>query len=364
MNRRGLLKHGVLAAGAAGGILAMPAVARSQPAVIWKLASIFPKTLDVQFSTTETIARIASELTDGNFQIQIFAAGEIVPPLQILDAVQAGTVQAGHTALYYAIGKDPAFAIPTSIPFGMNQRQQNAWMYEGGGIDLCNQFLAKYNVYHLPAGNSGGQMGGWFRKEIKSLQDFVGLKFRTAGIGGEVMSRMGAVPQTIPAGEIYAALERGVIDGAEWVAPYDDERLGFVKVAPYYYLPGFTEGQSVVNAIFNLEAWNQLPRSYQEILRNACSYANVTMPAKMDARNPPALKRLVAAGAQLRAFPEEVVEAGRTASRQIMDEYAAKSPDFKILYDSYSSFLQDVYMWFSAQEIQYDNIMVKGLKKA
>ena len=359
MKRRNLMQ-GVLAGAAAG--LATPAIAQTAPQIRWRLASVFTKALAVQYGTTELIADIVSELTDGNFQIQVYGAGELVPGLQVLDAVGAGTVEAGHTGVYYSIGKSPAFAIPTAIPFGMNARQHNAWMYDGGGIELCNQFLAKHGVYALPAGNTGAQMGGWFRKEINSLDDFKGLKFRVAGLSGDVMAKLGAVPQTIAAGDIYPALERGSLDAAEWVAPHDDERLGFAKVAPYYYLPGFNEGQTMLHALFNLDKWNELPSSYRRALDVATGYANVTMLAKMDARNPAALRRLVAAGTKLRAFPNEVVDAGRVAAGEILDNFAATNDDFRVLYEPYKAFLQDEYTWFSAAEYGYDTMMIRGLR--
>src|SRR5713101_1454042 len=211
-----------------------PAIAQSQPEIKWRLASSFPKSLDTLYGGAEQVAKRVAEATDNKFQIRTFAGGEIVPALQVLDAVQNNTVEMGHTASYYYVGKDMTFGLDCTIPFGMNARQQNAWMTHGGGLELLRAFFKDYNVYNIPAGNTGAQMGGWYRKEIKTLDDLKGLKFRIgSGMAGAIMSKLGVVPQTIPGGDIYPALEKGTIDAAEWVGPYDDEKLGFYKVAKY-----------------------------------------------------------------------------------------------------------------------------------
>ncbi len=240
MERRKFLK--TAAVGSAATAIASPAIAQSAPEIRWRLTSSFPKSLDTIYGGGENIAKYVAEMTDNKFQIQVFAAGEIVPGLQALDAVSNGTVEACHTVSYYYVGKDPTFAIPSSVPFGLNARQQNAWLWQGGGNELFEKFYQKFNVYGLPAGNTGAQMGGWFRKEIKSVADMSGLKMRIGGIAGQVLQKLGCVPQQIAGGDIYPALEKGTIDGAEWVGPYDDEKLGFAKVAPFYYYPGFWEG--------------------------------------------------------------------------------------------------------------------------
>ncbi|NCX82203.1 MAG: ABC transporter substrate-binding protein [Betaproteobacteria bacterium] len=253
MERRKLLKHGGLA-----GILAAasaPAIAQTLPEVRWRLTSSFPKSLDTLWGAGENIVKRVSDLTGGRFQLRYFAAGEIVPGLQVLDAVQNNTVEAGQTAMYYYFGKHPAFAFGTCLPFGMNSRQQNAWWYYGGGEQLYNDFIRPYGVYSIPYANTGCQMGGWFRKEIKSVADLRGLKFRVGGVAGMVLQRLGVVPQQIAAGDIYPALEKGAIDAAEWIGPYDDEKLGFVKVAKYYYTPGWWEPNSMGHVIVNLKAW-------------------------------------------------------------------------------------------------------------
>jgi TRAP-type mannitol/chloroaromatic compound transport system substrate-binding protein len=231
--------------------------------------------------------------------VQPFGAGEIVGTFQAVDAVSSGTVEMTHTATYYYIGKDPTFAIATALPFGPNTRQMNAWLYHGGGNDLLNEFFGKNNMFGMPGGSSGTQMGGWFRKEIKTTADLNGLKMRIGGMAGQVLQKLGLVPQQIAGGEIYPALERGTIDAAEWVGPYDDEKLGFQKVAPFYYYPGFWEGGPMFHFLVNKAKWEELPKHYKAIALSAADAANLDMTAKYDARNPAALRRLLGSGRDL-----------------------------------------------------------------
>src|SRR2546430_507486 len=252
------------------------------PEIRWRLAASWPRAIDVPFGACETVARYVAEATDNKFQIQLFAAGEIVPALQVLDAVQNGSEEACHTATYYFIGKDPTWALFCAVPFGLNTRQQNAWFYEAGGLKLMNDFGKKFNVHSLVGGNTGAQMGGWFRKEIKTVDDLKGLKFRIAGMGGHVLARLGIVPQQIAGGDVYSALEKGSIDAAEFVGPYDDEKLGFYKVAKYYYFPGWWEGGAMLHMVVNEEKWNALPKQYQAILNQAGTAAGTWMIEKYD----------------------------------------------------------------------------------
>jgi TRAP-type mannitol/chloroaromatic compound transport system substrate-binding protein len=348
------------AAGVVGtSALAAPAIGQSLPDVKWRLSSAFPKSLDILYSTGETLAKHVFEATDGKFQIQSFAAGEIVGTMQALDAISNGTVEMTHTSSYYYNGKSPVFALITSVPFGMNARQQNAWMYEGGGIELCNKFLSNYNVCALPGGHTGTQMGGWFRKEINTVEDLRGLKFRVAGMAGQILATLGVVPQQLPPGDIYPALERGSIDAVEFSGPYDDEKLGFVKVAPFYYYPGFWEGGPTTHFMFNLQKWNELPAAYRAALRDAAAYANSSMTAKYDARNPAALRKLIAAGAQLRPFKTEIMEASFKAATAFYSDLSAKDPEFKEMYEAYSAFRNDEYLWFQVAEYSYDSFMIR-----
>ena len=264
MERRSFLKNtglaGILAAGSA------PAIAQTPGEVKWRLASSFPKSLDTIYGGAVTISETVAAATNGKFQIQVFAGGEIVPPFGVVDAVQNSTIQCCHTAPYYFFGKDPTFAFGCAIPFGMNARQQNAWMLHGGGRALYNDFLKDYNIVSFGAGNTGAQMGGWFRKEIKTVADLKGLKMRIGGTGGLPLQKLGVVPQQIPGGDIYPSLEKGTIDAAEWVGPYDDEKLGFYKVAKFYYYPGWWEGGPELDLFVNSKAWSDLPKDYQAIL--------------------------------------------------------------------------------------------------
>ena len=332
------------------------------PEFKWRLASSFPKNLDTIFGGAELVARRVAAATSGKFQIQVFAANEIVPGAAVLDAVKDGTVQMGHTASYYYVGKDPTFAFDTAMPFGLNGRQQNAWMYEGGGLQLMREFFKDYNIYQIPAGNTGAQMGGWYRKEIETVADLKGLKFRIGGIGGQVLQKLGVVPQQIPGGDVYPALEKGTIDAAEWVGPYDDEKLGFNKVAKYYYYPGWWEGGPQLSVYINLAEWAKLPKEYQAILEAACAEANVDMQAKYDAKNPAALKRLIAGGTQLRPFSNEILAASYKAALELFEEIAAKNPKFAKIYTPWKKFRDEQVEWFSLCESRFDNFVAATVR--
>jgi TRAP-type mannitol/chloroaromatic compound transport system substrate-binding protein len=348
---------GILASGAP------PAFAQASPAIKWRLASSFPKSLDTIYAIGEIIGKRVAALTNNKFQIQSFAAGELVPGLQVLDAVQNGTVQVGHTASYYYVGKDPTFALGCAIPFGLNARQFNAWWLVAGGDALFNEFLKEYGVHSLIAGNTGAQMGGWYRKEIKTVEDLKGLKLRIAGIAGQVLAKLGVVPQQLAGPDIYPALERGTIDATEWVGPYDDEKLGFNKVAKYYYYPAWWEGGPALQLFVNQKSWSELPKDYQAALEVAAHEGNVLMLARYDAGNPAALKRLVAGGTQLRAFPRPVMEACYKATNELYAELSAKNAKFKKILDHQLKFLEDEVLWFRVCEASYDNFMQTGRKK-
>jgi TRAP-type mannitol/chloroaromatic compound transport system substrate-binding protein len=276
------------------------------------------------------------------------------------DAVAAGTVEITHTASYYYWGKNAAFALGTAVPFGLNARGINAWYYHGGGIDMMNAFFNTQGLHGFPGGNTGAQMGGWWRKEINSLADLQGAKFRIGGMGGKVLEALGAVPQQIPGGEIFPALERGTIDAAEWVGPYDDEKLGLYKIAPYYYYPGFWEGGPALNFLINLGKWNELPKAYQSIIASASATANVSMLAKYDARNPTALRSLIAGGAQLRPFPEDVMTAGFAAANALYATLAAENADFKNIWASQEAYRNEANLWNQVAEYTFDTFMIRN----
>ena len=319
--------------GLAAAAVASPAIAQSAPTVRWRLATSFPKNLDTLYGACEMFSKAVAELSDQKFLIQVFGPGEIVPAFQVFDAVSNNTVEMGNSGSYYYIGKDLAFAFGTAVPFGLNTRQMNAWLIYGGGTDMLNELYGKYNVYGLPFGNTTAQMGGWFRKEIKTVDDLKGLKFRCGGMAGQVLAKLGVVPQQIPPADIYPALEKGTIDAAEWIGPYDDEKLGFVKIAPYYYYPGWWEGSANGHLFISTSKWAELPKPYQQMVTVAAGQVAADLIAKYDVKNAPAIKRLVAAGAQLRPFSVEIMDAAYTATNELFTEVAGKNPMFKKLYD-------------------------------
>ncbi|KQS72781.1 ABC transporter substrate-binding protein [Rhizobium sp. Leaf371] len=360
MDRRSFIRHaGIGGAGAAAAtVLAAPAIAQTMPKVSWRLTSSFPKSLDTIYGGAEVISKYVSEATDGNFKIQVFAAGEIVPGLQAADAASSGTVEACHTVSYYYWGKDPVWALGAAVPFALNARGHNAWQYHGGGIDMFNEFLAPQGLVAYPGGNTGVQMGGWFRKEIKTVADLQGLKMRVGGFAGKVMQSLGVVPQQIAGGDIYPSLEKGTIDAAEWVGPYDDEKLGFYKVAPYYYYPGWWEGGPTVHAMFNKTAFDGLPKSYQSLLRTACQAADANMLQKYDYLNPAAIKRLVASGAKLSPFSAEILSACFDASNKVYADMEATNPTFKKIWGSIKAFRAEFYLNAQIAEYNYDTFMM------
>ncbi len=358
MKRREFIK--VAGIGAASAAVASPAIAQSSPEIKWRLTSSFPKSLDTIYGAAEVFSKAVAEATDNRFQIQVFAAGEVVPGLQALDAVSNGTVEMAHTAAYYYVGKDPTFALGTSVPFGLNSRMQTAWLQIGGGADLFNEFLKKHNVVAMAAGNTGCQMGGWFRKEIRTPADLSGLKMRIGGFAGKIMAKLGVVPQQVAGGDIYPSLEKGTIDAAEWVGPYDDEKLGFQKVAPYYYYPGFWEGGPTLHNLVNVAKWESLPAGYKSLIKTASSLANETMQARYDAYNPAALRRLVAGGTKLQPFSTAILDAASKASNEVYAETSASNPSFKKIYDHMVAFRNDQYLWWQVAEYAFDSYQVRN----
>lgn len=358
MKRREFIKAAGL--GVAGAAVAAPAIAQSMPEVKWRLTSSFPKSLDTLYGSAEVFAKAVAEATDNRFQIQVFAAGEIVPGLQVADAVSNGTVEMGQTASYYYIGKDPTFAFGTAVPFGLNSRMQTAWWQTGGGAELMNEFYKKYNIIAFLAGNTGCQMGGWYRKEIKEPSDFSGLKMRIGGFAGRVLTKLGVVPQQIAGGDIYPSLEKGTIDAAEWVGPYDDEKLGFNKVAPFYYYPGWWEGGPALHHFVNIEKFNALPAAYKSLIKTASSLANETMQARYDNLNPPALKRLVGGGTQLRPFSPAVMDACLKAANEVYAETSATNADFKKVYEHMAAYRSDQYLMWQVAEYSYDTFQIRS----
>lgn len=353
MKRRKFLSTAAI--GVAGAGLAAPAIAQTAAPVRWRMTTSWPKSMDTLQGACEAIGRRVGELTGGEFEIRVFAGGEIVPPGQVLDAVQNATVECGHTLSSFYIGKRVAYAFDAGLPFGLNMRQQNAWWYYGGGGELIRALFAKDGVVPVPAGNVGVQMGGFYRKEIKTVDDLKGLKFRIGGFGGMILQKLGVVAQQIPAGDIYPSLEKGTIDAAEWIGPYDDEKLGLQKVAKYYYTPGWWEGSAQVTMLINAEKWKALPQRYRDAFEAACAEQMTLMIAKYDAKNPDALRSLIGQGVHLRRFPKPVLDACYKASFETFDELAQKDADFRKIYDQWRKFLVESNAWFQVAEAALDN---------
>ncbi len=354
MDRRSLIKHagiaGVLTAAAA------PAV-HAQAAIRWRLASSFPKSLDTIFGAADVFAQKVNAMSGGKFSVTVHPAGELMPAFGVVDGVQQGTVEVAHTAPYYFFGKNDVFAIGTAIPFGLNSRQLTAWFYDGNGMKLMREFYDQFNIVNFPGGNTGAQMGGWYRKEIKSAANIKGLKMRIGGFAGKVLTRMGGVPQNIPGGEIYQALEKGTIDATEWVGPYDDEKLGFYKVAKNYYYPGWWEGGAQLDFFINKAAFNGLSKDNQAIVEAAAAYAHTEMQARYDARNPAALKRLVASGAKVLPFPKAVMDLAFKESMALYSELSATNPEWKKIYGDYAAFRKEANLWARFTEATFDRYM-------
>lgn len=357
MQRRDFLKKASLGTAAGAAAVAAPALAADLPSVKWRLTSSFPKSLDTIYGGADVLANRLRELTGGKFDIRVFAGGEIVPGLQAMDAVQQGTVECCHTASFYFVGKDRSFAFGTCLPFGMNARQTNAWMYYGGGQQLLDEFYANYNIVSFVGGNTGTQMAGWWRKEVNSTADLKGIKMRIGGLGGVVFAELGVVPQQIAGGDIYPALEKGTIDAAEWIGPYDDEKLGFFKVAKNYYGPGWWEPGPVIHFFVNKAEWAKLPKEYQEAFQAAAFEANVTMMAEYDHKNPAALSKLLQNGVKLQAYSQEILDAAYKAALQLYADEAAKNPAFKKIYADYDKYRKTQNAWFSVAEMRMDSFL-------
>lgn len=363
MKRRHLIGWGAGAAGAtalgacaqrqAASPTETETVSATQPSVEWRMAASWPNSLDILLGAAQRVCDRTADLTGGRFTIELFPAGEIVPGLQVLDGVQSGAVECGHTASYYYVGKNSALAFGTAVPFGLNAQQQNAWFYQGGGLELMQALYAELGVINFPAGNTGTQMGGWFKQEVNSLQDLQGLKMRIPGLGGEVMDRLGVTVQVLPGGETYIALERGIVDAAEWVGPYDDEKLGLHEAAQFYYYPGWWEPGASLEVQVNLNAWETLPVEYQDALKTACYEANLTMLSEYEGRNGAALQRLLNQGVELKPYSQEILMAAEAAAFDIYEEKASENASFKQVYDQWKAFRDEIFAWNRINELQY-----------
>ncbi|QQP93308.1 ABC transporter substrate-binding protein (plasmid) [Skermanella sp. TT6] len=364
MNRRDILA-GSIAGVSAAATLAAAGAASAQTAATelrWRMTSSYPASLDAVYGAGEIFIQVLGELSQGRMQIQHFASGEIVGGLQALDAVQNGTVECCDTSPFYYVGKDPAFTFGSAMPFGLTTRQQNSWLFQAGGLNLLNELFGRYNVFGLPIGNTNAQMAGWFRKEIKSVEDLRGLKMRVGGLAGRIVAKLGVVPQQIAAGDIYPALERGAIDAAEWVGPYDDERLGLYKIAPYYYYPGWWEASSTIFLLINKGRWDALTPFDQALMRVAAQDAMTLTIAKYDQLNSVAIRRLVAGGAQLRSFPQDVMDACYKSANEVFAEIGGENEMFKRLHDHLTGFRNEQNLWHQIAEYSYQTFMIRSRK--
>lgn len=362
MERRTFLRNAAI--GTVGGAAiascrrTAPGTAGALPNIRWRMATSWPESLDTIYGGAKTVCDRVTEMTGGRFQITPFAAGEIVPGLQVLDAVQAGTVQCGHSASYYYVGKNAALGFATSVPFGLTAQQQNAWLYHGGGLAAIQDIYADFGVISFPAGNTGAQMGGWFKRKISSPADLKGLKMRIPGLGGEVMSRLGVNVQVLPGGEIFLALDRGTIDAAEWVGPYDDEKLGLQKAAQYYFYPGWWEPGPTLDALVNKKAWDLLPQEYQNIFKTATYEANLNMLAQYDALNREALTRLTDGGTELVRYSDAILKQAEQVAFDLYEENAAKNAAFKAVYKPWKAFRDQIYQWNGINELSFANAVI------
>jgi TRAP-type mannitol/chloroaromatic compound transport system substrate-binding protein len=368
VKRKQFLRTSIVAA-AAGSTLAACKARRATtgsgnlPILNWQMATSWPLSLDTIYGGAKVFADRVKAITGGRFTIIPRAAGELAPPLEVLNVVSQGAVPCGHTAAYYYLGKTPAAAFGTAVPFGLNAQQQNAWLYEGGGLQKLRSIYArKFNIIQFPAGNTGVQMGGWFRKEIATVNDLKGLKMRIPGLGGQVMSKLGVTVQTIPGGDIFQSLQTGAIDAAEWVGPYDDEKLGLNKVAKYYYYPGWWEPGPTLELQINLNEWKKLPPEYQAAIEAATYEANLTMQTRYDARNNEALQRLIKSGTVLRSYSPEILAAAEKAAFELYEEFAAKDKDFENVFRDWQKFRERVYAWHNINEGSFTRYSYGKLK--
>lgn len=357
MKRRNLIGGATVAA------VGAPALAQVLPNVRWRMPSSFPKSLDTVYGGAASIGQIVEQLTDGRFQITPAAAGELVPPLAVLDAVQGGSVECGHTAGFYYVGKETALVFDTGVPFGMTPRQHLAWQYQSGGLELMRGIYGRFGVVQFPCGNTGAQMGGWFRKQIQRPEDFVGLRMRVPGLLGKVYAKLGATPMQLPASDVYPSLEKGVLDAAEFVGPYDDEKLGLAKVASYYYAPGVMELGASLCFIVNRSAWEALPPSYKAAVQAACAQSYADTLAKYDARNMAALKRLVATGAKLTFWPRPVMDAMRKATEEVMKEESAANPNFAKVHAHWRACLDELQVWSAVNDGAAEQYLLSTRRK-
>ncbi|MBP0028094.1 TRAP transporter substrate-binding protein DctP [Roseofilum sp. Guam] len=366
MKRRNLLHKIALGAASTYSITACqspnppqpnPEPTPSQPLIRWRMATSWPKSLDIIFGAAEILCRRVEQMTEGRFTITPYPANEIISPLQILDGVIAGTVECGHSSLLFSFERNPALGLLSGVPFGMNTQQHNAWFYYGGGLEAMEKIYQDFGVNVFPAGNTGLQMGGWFSRQINSINDLKGLKMRIPGLGGKILERLGCEVQVLPGDQIFPALEQGTIDAAEWIGPYDDEKLGLNRIAPYYYYPGWWEPSSVLIALVNRRQWDQLPKTYQEIFRSAALEAYFFTISRYDAANGEALERMMLSGTELRPYSQDILQNAYQVALELYEEYASESDDFARIYQQGKQFQSRIYKWYPINDLTYSDFI-------
>jgi TRAP-type mannitol/chloroaromatic compound transport system substrate-binding protein len=354
MKRRDFLQTASLAALGTTPVIAAESVSKPKTQFHWKMVTAWPKNFPGPGVSANRLATLIHDMSDRRLSIKVYAAGELVPALEVFDTVSAGTAEMGHAAAHYWTGKVPAALIFAGVPFGLTANEMNAWYYHGGGLDLWREVYAPFGLIPLPAGNAGVQMAGWFRKPINSLADFKGLKIRMPGLGGEVLRRLGAVSVTTPVSDVFTALQTGALDAAEFVGPYSDLPLGLHKVAKYYYTPGWNEPGTSLECIINQKAYQQLPKDLRTVVSTACQAMNNDLFAEYTARNAEALKTLVDDHqVKLSWLPGPVVDALREETAQVLAEYAAKDETTARVYAAYQIFSERVVGWTTVSEYAF-----------
>jgi len=337
------------------GLAAAPSTqAKSNAEHKWKMVTTWPKNFPGLGTGANRLAELIGEMSGGRIEVKVFGAGELVPAFEVFDAVSRGTAEMGHGAAYYWKGKSEAAQFFSAMPFGMTAQEMNGWLYHGGGMELWTELYAGFGLVPAAAGNTGVQMGGWFNKEINSVEDLKGLKMRIPGLGGEVLQRAGGTPVNLPGGELFTALQSRTIDALEWVGPYNDLAFGLYKAAKYYYYPGFHEPGTTLEATINKKALDALPADLQSIVLNACKVVNQDMLAEYTARNPGALQTLVRKHeVDLRMYPDDVIARLRELSAEVVAEIAQKDEFSSRVFASYQKFLEQSREWSRISELTY-----------
>jgi TRAP-type mannitol/chloroaromatic compound transport system substrate-binding protein len=334
-----------------------PVEEKKQETIEWKMVTTWPPHFPMLGEGADNIAKWVEEMSGGRLKIKVYGGGELVPPLGVFDAVSQGTAEMGHGAAYYWAGKSPATQFFAAVPFGFNAQSINAWLYSGGGMQIWEELYAKFNMKPFVAGNTGVQMGGWFNKEINTMEDLKGLKMRIPGLGGKVLAKAGGNAVLVAGGEIYTNLDRGVIDATEWVGPFHDLKMGFYKAAKYYYYPGWHENGTALECMVNLDAWNSLPDDLKAIVEAATYKSNMWMISEFEAKNNDALKTLINEhNVQLKQFPEEVLRELKKLALEVLEEVAAADPMSRKAYDSFLEFQKNIYEWNKLTEEPYQKM--------